>query len=228
MRARDCRTLTALCAARQFLHDHAEALPALTESDLPRHLDAIIAAIRSHATDQGVHGIRVHSVAATQHTLRRALLCNHMTPIVRIARADLPHTPEFKVLRMPSGRPTIDQLASAASAMAAMAERFTDTFVAAGLPPSFVEALHAAIRGLTDMRDEATLARGRRHGAARGVDTAIVQGHHTLRALDTLISTALRGDHALLANWRAVIATPRLGRPRIQRTRRRATAAPSS
>jgi alkanesulfonate monooxygenase SsuD/methylene tetrahydromethanopterin reductase-like flavin-dependent oxidoreductase (luciferase family) len=65
-----------------------------------------------------------------------------MAPVARIARADLPNTPEFRPLRMPRGRITPEKLAAAGSGMAQAAARYTDTFVAAGLSPDFVAQLN--------------------------------------------------------------------------------------
>jgi hypothetical protein len=214
MRARDNRTLTALCAARRFLQEHAHLLPSIVESGLPRRLDAIISSVYSHLTDQVAHGTNAHRHLRTQQTLQHELRVFHMTPIVRIARADLPHTPYFQVLRMPRGKPTIDQLTSAAVAMAGTAERYAATFVAAGLPATFVDALHTAARELIESQRIATAARADRHAATRGIEASIIDGRHTLRALDSLLAVELQRDRALLTHWRALIAEPRLGRPR--------------
>jgi hypothetical protein len=220
MRTRHRTTFAALRAAQGFLHEYGHLLGAVAESGLSRRLDAIISDLYRHTTDQVTHGLRAHSLVRTARTLRAELLRDHMTHIVRIARADLPHTPEFQSLRMPAARPTLDRLASAAFAMGGTAERFADTFVAAGMPPDFVDALHAATRAMVDAHRTAAAERGKRHAATRAIEAAIADGLAVLRALDLLVSTESRHDGALLANWKTVIATPRIGRPRLSRKRR--------
>jgi hypothetical protein len=225
MRTRHRTAFAAFRTAQGFLHEYGHVLPAVAESGLSRRLDAIIDDLYRHTTDQVTHGLRAHSLVRTARTLRAELLRDHMTPIVRIARADLPHTPEFQSLRMPAGRPTLDRLASAAFAMAGIAERFAATFVAAGMPPTFVDALHAATREMIDARRAAAAESVRRSGATRAIEAAMADGLAVMRALDLLVSTESRRDAALLAQWKAVIATPRLGRPRLSRTRRHRSAA---
>jgi hypothetical protein len=66
--------------------------------------------------------------------LREALLRNHMAPISRIARADLPVTAELEPFKMPQGKPTIERLSAAANGMAKAARPFSPVFVSAGLP----------------------------------------------------------------------------------------------
>jgi hypothetical protein len=220
MRTRDNLTLTALNAAHQFLQDYGDRSQGLRESPLRAQLDGILSTIRSHLTAQVVHRMNRDRLVRTQGTLGLVLRRDHLRPIVRTARADLPHTPEFRVLRMPAGRPNIDRLVSAASAMTGIAERFADTFVAVGLPPTFVDDLRAAIRALLAARDEATLERGKRHGATAGIEAAMVQGRRILRDLDKLVASELRRDPPLVAHWRTVTARPRLGRPRNPRKKR--------
>jgi hypothetical protein len=217
MRMRDGRSLTTLRAARDFLREHAEVLSIDGESGLVRRLDDTIRTLNAHSVAQVEHTMRAHGLVQTQKALCASLRRDHMTPIVRIARADMPHAAEFRALRMPAGRVRVDQLVSAARAMLVTAERFIDTFLAAGLPRSFVDDAHAVIRALLIARADATLARGRRHGATRGIDVVIVEAHRIVRALDSLIREECRRDVVLVAQWESILANPRLGRPRKKR-----------
>jgi hypothetical protein len=114
--------------------------------------------------------------------VRQELCCSlrrdHLAPIIRIARADLPHTSDFKLLRMRAGKPTTDQLVSAAIAMTRTAKLHTATFVAAGMHPTLLDELHAAMRALQDRRLTAIAARGRRRTATSGIDAPVAEGHH--------------------------------------------------
>jgi len=220
MRARDRITLTTLIAARDFLDEYGHRVPGVLASDLPRRLADIITLTNAHVTAYEAHRLHADTLVRTQEVLRAALHDDHMTPIVRIARADVRHGDELRMLRMPAGRTTIDQLASAASAMAGIAARFTDTFVSSGMRVTFVEDLRAAIRALLDARAQCTRERSAQHAATLGIASAISQGRKVLHALDDLVATELHRDAALLTNWQTVIAERRLGRPRRRRGKR--------
>lgn len=214
MRHRDRVTLIALNAARHFLREHAHLLLRVIESGALTRLDDLIDTLNQHSTSQVVHGMRFSSLTRTQQSLQADLRRNFMTPIARIARADLPPTPDFQVLRMPSGRVTSDQLARAAVAMARVAEQHADTFVAVGMQPGFIDRMLAMVESLQTLRSEALLERGKRHAATMGLDTETLDARRTLRALDSLIAVELRKNPSLFAKWTAMIAQPRLGRPR--------------
>lgn len=209
MKTAHLTTLHSLRAAQNFLREYGHTLGTVAQSGLVQRLDAIIASVYDLTSERTVADLRYGSLTLTEESLRAALLRNHLTPIVRIARADLPHTPEFKVLRMPAGRPTLDQLVDAARAMAALAERFAGTFTAVGMPADFIDALHATVQGLLRTRDARIAARAQRHGAVEGLTAAISEGRSVLRAIDLLMSTELHDDAALLTNWRTVIAVRR-------------------
>ena len=45
-----------------------------------------------------------------QYALRKALLRDHMSAIARVAKADLPPTPEVDAFRTPAGKPTVERI----------------------------------------------------------------------------------------------------------------------
>src|SRR4051812_9319665 len=79
---------------------------------------------------------------------------DHLAPIVRTARADLPHLTDFEVLRMPADKPTTDQLVSAALTTARTAKLHTAIFVtAACIRPSLMSYMQQFERsGTVDSR----------------------------------------------------------------------------
>src|SRR3954462_3324388 len=173
MLAADRTTLHSLRGAQSFLQEYGHALRTIASTGLVQRLDAIIAVAYTHLTDDVVAQTRVNSLAWTEQVLRRELIHDHLSPLVRIARADLPHTPEFRVLRMPAGRPTLDAVVSTARAMGGIAERFASTFIAAGMQPGFADALHAAIAAVLGARDARRAAHAQRRGAVRGLRSTI-------------------------------------------------------
>jgi hypothetical protein len=133
--------------------------------------------------------------------LQRKLRRNHMTPIARIARAELPVAPEVESLRMPKGRPTAEKLAAHAEGMAKAAAPLADTFVSAGLPPDFIARLNAASGALVEAVNERTQHRGRQNGATTGLKRKLSSARKLVHVLDAFVQTALEGDETLLANW---------------------------
>jgi hypothetical protein len=144
MRTTQGTVFQSLRAIKGFLDEHADKLTSVLASGAYKRLEDIINSLDTHAADQTGSFIEGQSLTQRQRNLRTVLRRDHMAAIARIARADLPSTPEFRPLRMPRGRITPEKLAAAASGMAQVAARYTDTFTAAGLPADFVAQLNTA------------------------------------------------------------------------------------
>ena len=200
MRKRDAATLTTLRAARDFLQEFANRLPRIRRSGLRRRLNHIISTLTSLDRAQSEHDVHFHRHVQTRQSLGAVLRRDCMRPIARIARADLPRTREFRVLRMPAGRPSVDTLVSRARAMLRVAKRHAGIFVSAGMPATFIEDAHATIRVFFVVCDATNLARGSRHGATVGIDAAIIEAHKVLKDLDDDIAGDPRTDAALVAH----------------------------
>ena len=95
----------------------------MTKTGARKRLDDAIIELSTHASDQTGSALRSQGATRKQKSLRTALLRDHMAPIARIARVDLPQAPEIEPLRMPRGRPTATRLAAAANGMAKAAEK---------------------------------------------------------------------------------------------------------
>jgi hypothetical protein len=216
----DRRTFQSLRSAQVFLQEHGNVVSTAEQPLMVQHLDNIIGTAYTHITTRAVTELRACSLVATEKVLLKNLRRDHLKLIVAIAKADLPHTPEFKVLRMPKARPRLDELIAAARAMGGLAERFADIFVAMGTPPGFVDALHDAANAVLRTRDTRKATLAQKHHAVVGLAATIAEGRKVLADIDGWMSTQLHRDVALLANWRAVTATPpKLGRPRKPRAR---------
>jgi hypothetical protein len=135
---------------------------------------------------------------------RTILLQEHMTPISRVARADLPQTPEMLSLRMPRGRPSTERLASHAYGMGRTATRFAEKFVASGLPADFVSRLNAAADAMLAAADERVGQRTDRTGATKALKAKLARARRIVAVLDPLVKTAAKGDQFLLAKWDGV------------------------
>jgi hypothetical protein len=167
-------------------------------------LDAVTAELDTFAADQAGHVLVAKGTIQKQGALRRALLRDHMTPIAGVARAELSHTPEIASLLMPKGNSSAGKLALHSTAMAHAATPFREVFTRAGLPKDFVEQLLAASDALVESFRQRSQARAMRAGATRGLGAKLSEGRKIVRAIDGFVTSALRDDPALLADWKSV------------------------
>lgn len=199
-----------LRAASVFIDTNAEQLAGVVDSGARKRLAEAIASLSAHAVDQNGNQLKAQGLTERQRALR-AELHDQMAAIARVARADLPNTPEFGALRMPRGRQTPDRLKAAAGGMAQVAAAHTAVFTAAGLPNDFIAQLTNSAQAVLTAVDERKVTRGKRRGATAGVAQQVAEGKRVLAILDALVKRALRGNAPMLANWRSVIRVPAAG-----------------
>jgi hypothetical protein len=150
MQTRQGNLLQSLRNVQSFLDDNTPVLDSVVQTGARRRLDEVITQLASHASVQEASHIASQGSTRQQGVMRTMLLDDHMSPIARIARADLPNTPAIEPLRMPKGRPSTERLATAAYGMAKAAVPFAPVFVAAGLSVDFVARLNAAAGAMID------------------------------------------------------------------------------
>jgi hypothetical protein len=210
MRTKQGSTLQSLRAVQAFLDQNADTLASVVHTGARQQLDDAIVTLSTHASDQTGNNLASQGATLKQRALRQSLLRDHMAPVSRIARADLPLTPEVEPLKMPRGRPTTERLAVAAYGMAKAALPFSAVFVSAGLPQDFVAQLNAAADAMLLAIDNRTQSRGKRGGATQGLKRKLVSGRKIVHVLDAFVQSALKDDHALLASWNVVKRVQRL------------------
>ena len=208
MQTRQGNVLQALRGVQEFLDEHAAKLGVIVNSGARKKLDAQVEALNLHVLTQSQSDLTSQGATQKQNALRHTVLHDHMAPIARIARAELPDTPEVEPLRMPQERLSTERLYATAIGMAKAAELHVDVFVSAGLAEDFVERLRAAADLMRSKIDLRTKSRGIRRGATQGVDELIRAALNTVRILDAFVRSALRNDPALLANWTLVRRPP--------------------
>jgi len=209
MKTSQGHTLTSLRAVASFLEANTQRLGDVAASGTRTKLDETIVALSSHVTDQVATDIAARGATRKLAGLRTALIRDHMKPIARIARCELPSSPELAPLKCPRGRPTIARLAAAATGMANAAEPFAHVFVGAGLPADFIRRLIIAANTLNDVVNERQQLAGARVGATRGLRTQLSRGRGLVQVLDAFIQSALSDDPATCQNWNIVMRVPR-------------------
>jgi hypothetical protein len=159
--------LQSLRAVQAFLEVNADKLSTVAATGARKRLDDVITDLATHASDQTGSYLASQGATQKQRALRRVLLRDHMAPIARIAKADLPLTPEIEPLRMPAGRPTAERLSALASGMAKAASPHADVFVDAGLPQDFIARLTTAAENMLGALSDRMQSRGKRGGATQ-------------------------------------------------------------
>ena len=200
--------LQALRGVQKFIDDHAAELGDVATSGAKQKLDAQVAALAAHSENQSGSTLEMRGATQKQYSMRDVLRRDHMAPIASIARADLPSTPELRPLRMPRGRPTTENLHSAATGMAQAAEPYADVFIAAGRPVDFIARLRAAADVMVGAVDTRTEKRGTRRGATRGLKGVAGDAMRTVQVLNTFLKGVLKDRPDLLAAWNSVRRPP--------------------
>ncbi len=196
--------LESLRSVEAFLDENADKLATVVNTGTRQRLTAAIADLSTHASDQTGSNLAAQGATQKKESLRVALRRDHMAPIARIAAADIPNLPELSPLRLPTGKPTAEKLASYAYGMGAAATPFTDTFTSAGLPADFIAQLNAAADAVVAVVANRTTSRGKRRGATDGLKAKLTAGRKVVHILDALVKSALKDDPALLGNWNLV------------------------
>jgi hypothetical protein len=201
--------LQSLRAVESFLDTHADKLVDVQKTGARRRLAELIAQLTGHLSDQW--GSQLEGKGATQkhRSLRRVLIREHMAPIARIARAELPPVPEVEPLRMPKGKPTAERLGQLAYGMAKAAAPFAADFTHAGMPEDFIKQLTDAADEMLNALTDRTKSKGRRGGATRGLKSGLTAGRRVVHVLDSFVSAALKNDPALLREWNLIKRVPK-------------------
>ena len=196
--------LLSLRAVQTFLNENAAALGNVPNTGVRKRLDDLVAELNGHSSDQTGNDLASQGATLVKENLRTQVLRDHMAPIARIAKVDLPDTPEIVPLRMPRGNPTVARLAAAADGMAKAAAKHADVFIAAGLPIDFVAQLNGAVKQMLDTVSERSQSRGRVRSATTGIKETLTAGRKIVHVIDALVRTTLKGNTILLSAWDGV------------------------
>ena len=205
------KTYVSLTGADAFLDENADVLAGVVDTGSRRKLKIVLAALSTHVVNQSSSALASQGSTMTQRSLRLALTREHMAPIARIARAELPTTPEIMPLRMPRGRQSGAKLVAAAGGMAKAAAPYANVFVNAGLPADFVAQLDSAATALLTALGTHETIRGRGVTATSGMKGLLSEGRKLVHVLDAYVQIALKDNPSLLAGWNSVKRVKRVG-----------------
>jgi hypothetical protein len=196
--------LESLHSVQTFLTENADKLGDVVKTGARQKLADAIAELTTHAEEQQGSHLAAQGNTQEKRSFELVLRRDHMAPIARIARAELPPTPAVEPLKMPKGRPTVARLAALADGMANAATPFADTFISAGLPADFIAQLRAASTAMVASVAERNQNRGKRGGATTGLKQKLGRARRIVHVLDAFIQTALKDDQVLLSSWNIV------------------------
>jgi hypothetical protein len=182
--------LEKLRAAQLFLDKYASRLGALVESGTRRQLDQAVVDLETLAESQATSE-NTTSRAPKARELRHDLIERHMLPILRLASVNLPRTPELAKLAVPKGTPTPERLVLAARVMGQAVAPFAQTFIDAGMPPTFLQELEAAADAVASFAAERKRSIGVGKAATEGIRATISRGGRVITAIEALIRKVL-------------------------------------
>ena len=204
MQLKQAWMLNSLRSAENFLDTNAAVLTGVVNSTMRQRLHQSITDLSGHASDQNGSSLAAMGATKKHQSYRSILLHDCMAPIAGIARVELANTPEIEPLRMPKTRTNVEQLFAAANGMAQAAEKHSQVFIDAGLPADFITTLRNTAQALLDWQQTRKASIGAVAGATEGIKVKLAHARQVVRALDTLVSTALKNDATLLRNWKQV------------------------
>lgn len=219
MNRRQGRMLLSLYAVDVFLDAHEQRLPATTSTGMRETFRRKLAEVELHVRTQEGSPLMAAGLTRAKDTKRDALLRDHLAPIARVAKLESARIPALVAVKLPRGTPGTGKLLAHAAGMANVAQDYPDVFVAAGLRPTFIEDLNAAIEDILTTVTARTERRGARSGATQGLRASLTACNKYKDVLDAFIEREAQGDGPLLENWRSVKRVAR-----VPRTRRAAAA----
>ncbi|MEO7085717.1 MAG: hypothetical protein ABI442_15615 [Gemmatimonadaceae bacterium] len=126
-----------------------------------------------------------------------------MKPIAKVAKAHLKDVPEFKALRLPRTSIKTAELLANARAMAKAAAPYAGTFTYAGLAPTFLADIAAAVDVVTETATSGNESAVEQTGATAGVLDAVRRGRNAIDVIDSLIVPTLTDREDVLAGWKS-------------------------
>jgi hypothetical protein len=205
MQANQGNTLQALRAIDDFIDKNASELPSVVAPAVGQaKLKAQLVQFTARAFIQDGSQRSMRGLTQRQQELKAILLDDHMEPIRRAARADLPHTPELKQLTVVKRGATFARLVMSAEGMAAAAIPFADILIAGGMAPNFIDALKTAAQDLSDAMDERVTVRAETGGATKSLVTMNAAARRTIHVLDALVKKDLKTKPELLNQWNMI------------------------
>jgi len=203
MQSHTAITVNTLHAVQGFMDTNAKALGTINTSASRRDLDAIEAELSEHAAVQAGSKTAGKAAVTRKRVARNTLLVKYLRPIAAIAATNLTQSPDYGSLKLPNDVRNTPQLLAAAASMGDAAAKYADVFIAAGMAPTFLADLAAAVNDVKAADAARAGVVTSRMGATKALDSMTQRARKIVKQLDTLIEPQLANDTALLVKWKA-------------------------
>jgi hypothetical protein len=202
MKRKKFETLQAGRRVQLFFDANADALGRDEAVRLRGTIDPLIEELAALEQEQksSISGGVGHT--AYLEKLRVEIYENYVNNIGNAARAELRDTPEFPMLVMPSRVPD-SEFVTRVNTLIGGAEKHQAVLIDNGLRVDFIAELRAAVAGLMTASDTRSRLNSRRNAATNGIDAADKAVRGQLGVLDGRLSSMLKQNPALLADWKA-------------------------
>lgn len=201
MRTTEANQLDALRNVPAFLDEYRDHLPGVATCGMRHRLDEALQRLARHADDQTSSAVGSRNCTRRYLARRQQLVGSHLLPIALIARTTEPPLSELEQFRLPRGKPTAQQLALAAHAMAEAAIPHARTFIAAGMPEDFVDQLRRASDAMMGELSDRAQERARHRIATEALRRGITSTRRMVNVLDAFVRSECKPDDGLLAGW---------------------------
>jgi hypothetical protein len=195
--------LSTLHAVQAFMTTHAQALGNLNTSASRQDLDSIESTLSTQALAQVSSRNSGTSTRTRLRVAKNTLLVKYLRPMSAIAEAKLSQSPDFAELKLPKSTRSTQQLVTAAGAMGDAASKQADTFIAAGMAPTFLADLKSAVHDVIAAEASKSNTKSSRMGATSALEVNTSQARKVVKQLNALIEPQLANDPALLVKWKA-------------------------
>ena len=204
MNTTQAHVLASIRNAGGFLDEHAELFAAKIKPAFRTRLTKALTNLSATIAEQQGLTRKVKGSAKDRAALRIVLVDEHMAPIARVARLELPNNPSIAQFNMPRGKLSTEKLAAAASGMAEAALPFSDIFIAEALPEDFIKRLTDARDAMLASSTQRAAHSSGRKGATTGLRAQLKEARAIIHAMDALVKPVIKGDATLLATWKSI------------------------
>jgi hypothetical protein len=212
VRTTESNQLEALRNVPAFLDQFRDRLPGAATCGMRHRLDEALERLAQHADDQASSAVGSRDRTRRYLARRQQLVGTHLLPIALIARTTQPPLSDLAQFRMPRGKPTARQLATAAHSMAEAAMTHAEPFVAAGMPRDFVDQLRRASDAMMAELDARVQERARHRVATEALRRELAAARRMVNVLDAFVRSECGHDEGLLAGWTSVKRVCQSGR----------------
>jgi hypothetical protein len=193
----------------RFIDDNAAALGLIPTSQARARLIAALQSLDDHAQVQATRAVAAAAATQRRLDLRQGLVADFVQPMVLIAKAEAKSTPELSRVRMPNVPAGDTNLAKAANAIADLAGKHAELFVAGGMSTDFVAEVHAAGDVLIQASEDRNSSVAYQIEATKGLKVQARVALQRIRVLHTFVRKQLKNEPAMYKKWLAIKAVPK-------------------